>query len=262
MAMARYVPLSRKQHMSKTWTPPDTYAFAAAETVVPAVGLELGMVAASMPMGFVKRGEKFQLVALLSRTAGTNLFIGPDGRWVAGDYVPAHFRCYPFKALQRTGESPGTEPKLTVCVDEASGAIGDDPGGKALFEADGTPAQSVREMVTFLTALERSQQVTQLATDALAEAALLAPWPLKAAKGVAPIGGVYRIDESLLAALDDAAFLKLRKAGALAVAYAQLLSMPRLERLAQLEVVRRNLPTGSRTLLDILSGTDNDTLQF
>jgi hypothetical protein len=47
-------------------------------------------------MAFVKQQDSFFLIALLSLTPKTNLFVAPDGRWLGG-YVPSYFRGYPFQ---------------------------------------------------------------------------------------------------------------------------------------------------------------------
>jgi SapC len=63
---------------------------------------------------------------------------------------------------------------------------------------------------------------------ALVDARLIKPWPLTLAVGNQPVKveGLSRVDEAALNALDDAAFIKLRKASALVIAHGQLLSTP------------------------------------
>ena len=82
------------------------------------------------------------------------------------------------------------------------------------------------------------------------------PWPqpgsfspgrltLKAEQGERAITGLHRIDEVALNALADDVFLKLRKASALPIAYAQMLSMGQLgmfEHLAKLQAQLRPPP--------------------
>ena len=72
----------------------------------------------------------------------------------------------------------------------------------------------------------------------------LAPWPVtfKTPNGTeVKLEGLWRADEAALNALDDATFLKLRKVGALPIAYAQILSMSRLAVLSRLAELREKL---------------------
>ena len=60
---------------------------------------------------------------------------------------------------------------------------------------------------------------------------------LKQGEKVVPVEGLFSVDEAALNKLDDEDFLALRKAGGLAIAYAQLFSMNQLavlERLGEL----------------------------
>ena len=87
--------------------------------------------------------------------------------------------------------------------------------------------------------MERSRRGTDLAVAALAQAGVIRPWQikLKTDQGEQAISGLHRIDEAALTALPDDVFLKLRKASALPLAYAQMLSAGQLgifEHLARL----------------------------
>jgi hypothetical protein len=85
-------------------------------------------------------------------------------------------------------------------------------------------------VLDFVSQIERSRVATQAAVDALQAAGLIQPWPLKLQQGdqMRPVEGIHRADEAALNALSDEAFVLLRKAGALPLAYAQLLSMNQL----------------------------------
>ncbi len=117
--------------------------------------------------------------------------------------------------------------------------------------------------------LERSRRTTDVAVAALAEAAVIQPWPIKpkAEQGDRAITGLYRIDEAALNALADDVFLKLRKASALPIAYAQMLSMGQLgifEHLARLQAQLRPpplsaLPENIDSLFELPS---DDKIQF
>jgi hypothetical protein len=94
----------------------------------------------------------------------------------------------------------------------------------------------VKGVLDFLNQVERNRAVTETAVACLAEAGLITEWSLKIKDQdqEKPVTGLFRIDESKLNALDDDQFLKLRKAQALPIAYAQLLSMNNIQMFAQL----------------------------
>jgi len=224
--MARFSPVSRERHVGKRWRRPVNFAAAAGDAVVPVVGGELARLALAMPVAFIEQSGRYQLVAALSLTPGHNMFVGPDGRWLGG-YIPAFCRSYPFRLLpsQGTGES-------VLSVDEESALIAEaESGGEAFFDADGEVSQAVRPILDLLVENERSRKGTEVAVSALAEVGVIRRWPilLKAGEDERTVTGLHRIDEAALNALGDEAFLKLRRAGALPLAYAQLLSMGRLD---------------------------------
>ena len=80
------------------------------------------------------------------------------------------------------------------------------------------------------------------------------------------VEGAWRVDEGRLRALDDAAFLALRQDGALGIAYAQMLSMNRVEVLARLadwhQKVDQQLAAKSPKNFDQLLQNAKGTLKF
>ena len=111
--------------------------------------------------------------------------------------------------------------------------------GNAFFDDQDKPAQGIKDILNFLTKVEGSRAATQVAVNALADAELITPWALnlKQDEKIVPVKGLFHVDEAALNKLDDEGFSTLRKAGGLALAYAQLLSMEQialLERLGKL----------------------------
>jgi hypothetical protein len=229
--MARFSPVTRERHAAKRWRRPVNFAAAAGSAVVPVVGGELARLAAAMPVAFFEQSGRYQLVAVLSLTPGHNMFVGSDGRWVGG-YIPAWCRSYPFHLVQPEGSEDAV-----LCVDEEGALIAEgESGGEDFFDPEGAVSQALRPIVDLLLESERSRKATEIAVSALAEAGVITPWPItvKTDEGEKPLTGLHRIDEPALNALGDEGFLKLRKASALPVAYAQLLSMGQLSVFADL----------------------------
>lgn len=233
--MSEFAAITLERHASKAWRKHTNYAFAATDMVISLVGAELGKAAPAMPIGFIRNGDAYQLVGVTSLQPGKNLYIAPSGEWL-GTYIPAVLRGYPFRLLQPEGAK-----EAILCIDEASGLVVDaNAGGAAFFDDHGQPSQAVKDILNFHSEVERNRAVTQQAVNALAEANLITPWKLNLKQGeqIVPVTGLYHADEAAMNALDDGAFLALRKIGALPVAYAQLLSMNQLavlERLGQLQ---------------------------
>ena len=213
------VPISPDRHAGKCWLPSPSYAFAAGEALVPLVGAELSKAALSMPVAFTEHRDGLIPVAVMGLEPGRNLCVLPDGRW-AVRYVPAAVRGYPF-ALGRT--PAGGEPVL--CIDEASGLVGE--VGEPLFDDQRRPSPALARVIEFMGEVERNRVATLAACAALARHGVIVPWNLKVRQGDGEkaVGGLHRIDEERLNRLPDAAFLELRAAGALAIAYAHLLSL-------------------------------------
>lgn len=234
--MPKIVPISRQQFQDKRWLRPTDFSFASGFPAVPLVGPEMARTALVMPMGFIKQGEQFIAVTLLSPLPGRNYFVGPEGQWL-GAYLPASLRCYPF-TLARTE----TEGEHVLCFDEASGLLtsNSDPAGIDFFAADGRLAPDTKWTVDFLNELERNRALTAISVAALARAGVLHPWPIRlGTEGeTKTIENLYRVDESALNQLSDEDFIALRRAGALPLAYMQMLSAANMSiftRLAQLQ---------------------------
>jgi hypothetical protein len=172
-------------------------------------------------------------------------------------------RAYPF-SLHR---AEGREDSI-LCIDEDSKLIVEGEG-EDFFDDKGIVSLALKDILTFVSEVDRSRKTAQVAVDALASAGVILPWPipLNAAQGNRVIAGLHRIDEGSLSALADDVFLKLRHSGALSIAYAQLLSMGQvvvLTRLAELHAQMTPKPIAPLPdSLDQIFGFGNDeTLRF
>ena len=233
--MTELTAINPESHAKKVWKHVAGYAFAAEDAGIPLVGAELSKAVLAMPVGLIKIDVGYRLVAITSLQPGTNLFVAPDGKWLGG-YIPAALRAYPFQLAQQEGTGD-----FILCINESSGLVvegADD--GNAFFDDQDKPTQVIKDILNFLTKIKASRDVTQGAVNALADAGLITPWQINLKQGekVVPVKGIYSVDEAALNKLDDEDFLAVRKAGGLAVAYAQLFSMDQLamlERLGELQ---------------------------
>jgi len=233
--MVELAAISPERHAKKVWKHVTDFAFAAAEMVIPLVGVELSKVVPAMPIGFIEQEDGYQLIAITSLQPGTNLYVAPDGKWLV-PYIPSVLRAYPFQLVQQENAE-----NFTLCINEASGLVVENTeDGNAFFDDQDEPTQAVKDILNFLDEVEGSRAVTQGAVNALAEAGLITPWAINLKQGeeVVPVKGLFQVDEAALNKLDDEDFLTVRKAAGLAVAYAQLLSMNQLavlERLGEIQ---------------------------
>lgn len=82
---------------------------------------------------------------------------------------------------------------------------------------------------------------------------------------MAPLDGLFRIDEAALNVLDDEAFLKLRKSSALPLAYLQLVSTGQIALFQQLIRLQHQLaPRQERQfpLDEIFAAAESETIRF
>ena len=233
--MAEFAAVTPESHAKKVWKQVTNYTFAAADTVIPLVGAEISKVVPVMPIGFVKQEAGCQLVGITSLQPGKNLYVAPDGKWLGG-YIPAALRGYPFKLVQQEGAG-----EFILCINEASGLVVENTeDGNDFFDDENQPVQGIKDILNFLTQIKASRYVTEGAVNALDDAGLITPWEINLKQGekVVPVSGLFRVDEAALNKLDDEDFLAVRKAGGLALAYAQLLSMNQLAVLERLGKLR------------------------
>ena len=107
--------------------------------------------------------------------------------------------------------------------------------------------------MNFLTQVEKSRMATNNMVKALAEAEVIREWPLKIKVGeeTRNVSGLFCIDEQKLNSLEDEQFLTLRKAGALPLAYAQLMSMDNIQILEKLNQMRQKAAEPELDLEDV-----------
>lgn len=247
------IPISYENHGKKAFKRFTSYAFGGQETVVPLVGAEIGKASVSFPLAFVEQGEETALVGVLGLEPGSNLFVGPQGNW-DGPYVPALFRAYPFVLAQAEND------RQVLCINEASGLVVDQGAGEPFFDEPGKPSEAVKAIVDFLSKIHENRVATLRASQLIKKYDLLSPWTItiKGDGGPRNVTGLLRLDEMKLGELSDEAFIELRRAGALALAYGQLMSMghmPMLERLAALRAqMRRQAQAPLPDTLDTIFG--------
>ena len=246
--MSRYISLDASQHPQAGWLPHTDYLFAADQALVAVSLEEIPHLLKSVPLAFREvNGGRYQLVAIQSLTQNVNLCVAANGRWLTG-YIPALYRAYPFRLLPTENQR-----QWSLCVDVESGLWLDDATeqGRRCFDDQGEDTESLAPLRAFLNKVMRGQALAARAVNALADAQLIQPWPLKTQSDneeIQQVEGLYRIDEKRLNALPPERLAELREAGALSLAYAQLLSQHRLNNLADLYRLHHSATPRSESL--------------
>jgi hypothetical protein len=237
--------LSPARHGHLSWKRYEDYKFASGRHLIGLAAAELSRAALSLPLTFVQQGEHWSLCALLGLAPGENLYVVPDGRWIAS-YVPASLRGHPFHLGWQ-----GTD--ATLSLDEESGLLVEDGSGEPIFDDAGDLSEPVRQVWSFLSATAESLLILEAACRVLAEAGVIVPWPItvQGTDGARIVSGLNQIDEVALNALDDATFGRLRQAGVLGVAYAQLLSMGNITDLGKLAQARAHAEAADRANAEV-----------
>lgn len=222
----------------KRWRVPADLSHRQHHPLIPLHAGELAKAAASMPLALLKLGAQWQLVAVCGQDMHHNLLI-QQGKWL-GNYQPQWLSSFPFDIVM-VGD------KGIATFDQDSGLLDATGQGEPFFTETGQATPAVSQRIDVLKATIGLQIATQKAITALQQAKLITPWPdtIRQAAGI-QIEGLHMVDEKALAQLSDDAFLQLRKAQALAVAYGLNFSIQQshlLQRLARLQGAAPSAPS-------------------
>ncbi|NBC50030.1 MAG: hypothetical protein GVY22_19095 [Gammaproteobacteria bacterium] len=236
----RWIALDPEKHRAHGWKRHDHYRFTAAEAWAPLLIAELPAALPLYALAFAPRdgeGGEQQLVVLQGLHAGDNLFLDVHGRWQGG-YVPSCYRAYPFRLEPARVEG---QARTLIYFDRSSGLYREQPdearGEARFFDDAGKLTPLLERLVNFGNQCIENRQLTWSAVDALEAAGLLVPWALDVANPDSSrplLEDLQRIDQTALNRLDARALARLRDASALPIAYAQVLSMPRVGLLPKL----------------------------
>lgn len=256
--MSHWVALSRTAHADMHWWPRDGYRFAEGQQAIPILLAELTRLIPHYALAFIAQEKGYQPVVLTGLGGERNLYLNHDDRWLAS-YVPSILRAYPFSLAKSEND------RQVLCIEQAS--LTEEGQGERLFDDDGNLAERVQQTLAFLNQCEQNRQTTREACQALTDAELIEPWPLQLEReeGQKPLDvqGLYRISEVALNGMQAEPFATLRQKGALALAYAQLLSMSQLSQLGERARFLANQQAAQPTpesLDSLFDGGDDDLI--
>lgn len=220
-----HIPLKFADHSNLRVAELSDYGFARANTLVPIVYDEMADIAREYPIIFPSNDSALPC-ALLGLETGENAYVADDGRWLA-TYIPAHVRRYPFTFA--SAESQGDKDRFVVFFDPDAQHF-KDPNGHHVFTSDGKPTPHMENRFALLQQIQKVIPRTIELVKALDDAGILVERTvtIRKADHTNQITGFRMVDENVLNSLPDDAFLDLRRAEALPLIYAHLLSWANL----------------------------------
>lgn len=161
------VPVSPARHSFHSVEVGADYGFSASLNAVPLMAAEVLPAAAEYAVVFTEVGDEVMPVVVLGMQGRRNLYVAPDGRWMA-NYIPAFIRRYPFVFA-----SSEDQQTLTLCIDETYPGVNTEGRGERLYGSDSKPTAFVDGVLRFLKEYQAQDQRTQAFGRRLREFGLL-----------------------------------------------------------------------------------------
>jgi hypothetical protein len=232
-------PLSRELHgkigLRRIEKP---FGFAAKTNVVPLTVGEFAMAALSYPIIFA--GDRYQPLAVMGVGQGSNLYVGEDGAFQIGAYIPAYIRRYPF--VLANDQARGN---LVVCIDRASSLLGEDCA-LPFFDEKGEATEYTNGCIEFCNNFETEGRRTESFITLLKDLDLfetkrstMTPTNADGTPGEPqPLAEYFAVSEEKLRDLPADKIKELIANGAIAQIYAHLTSLIGWDRLVALTMAR------------------------
>ncbi|MBK1660703.1 SapC family protein [Paracraurococcus ruber] len=205
------------------------YGFAAQASAIPLAAEEFGVAARTLPIVFAAQAPHMP-VALTGLTSGSNQFVGPDGTWRQGVYIPAYLRRVPFFLVRASQASD----QLVLCLDTTAAQVSETEG-EPIFDAEGKATPQLDRALAFVKSVEEAMLRTRAITEQLSALGLLKAAVVEFPQAGRPlrVDGFFAVDRPALAALPADKLADLRDRGWLEVIYAHLLSIGGMPELAR-----------------------------
>ncbi|WP_419813768.1 SapC family protein [Glacieibacterium sp.] len=179
------VPLSSQFHPTHGLKPREEFNFAKVTHAIPVTVDEFAIAQRFYPIVF-GLGDNPAPLALVGLTEGQNLYIGEDGLWQSGAYVPAFVRRYPFM-LARLQEN---SEELSLCFDDSANQLSADATDKLFDGAE--PTDTTKSVLAFCEQFEQAIARTRGFMDELAKLDLLIDGEVTIQQPNMPEPAIYR----------------------------------------------------------------------
>lgn len=258
------VPLSANTHRALRLSPNQSFDFARKMVLIPITQTEAAKASRELVIVFPLQQGVAQ--ALVGYEASRNVYINEAGQWI-GRYIPAHIRRYPFilseistSAADRT--LTGRQFGVQVDIDAPHlSETNDHP----LFDEQGNPTPVLTRIQEVLRFLQQDFEKTQALVEELNALNLLmeAPIKLNLPEGTPAkqLTGFRIVDQKALAELPAEQLAGIRGTGALALAYAHIISLTNLED-GWLAKQAGTQPNANVLDLDTYFGGGDDNVKF
>ena len=216
--------LNREDHGRLGWrTPEKPFEFAATINSVPLVASEMSAAQKHYPIVFSGKEDAVPL-AVVSILKDRNMFVGDNGQWEPGAYIPSYLRRHPFAT------ATGPDDQFAIVIDRASAAISEDP--ETPFFNGEAGSEQTQAMIDFCGRFEAEQRRTKIFSDRLAELDLLVDQQVTAPGDDAQrIASYVGIDVEKLNGLAPDILQELHQSGYLSFIFAHLFSLENWNRL-------------------------------
>lgn len=237
-----FTPLSSTNHSNLCLTR-GTFFHLQNRPFVPISTVEAQRAGLDLPLAFSRTKKGLSLVAILSLNGEDNAQVGPKGLWMGG-YMPAVVRAYPFALAYH-------EDKATVLVDTKSDWLSESEG-QPLFEEDGSASEVLDRLINLLKTQAPNPHRDKAILQAIDRSGVLEPWSQVSEN-------LLRVEPKKLYELSNEDLVRLRSA--LPVLYAQLMSMPRINRVKNLARRKQKMTQQEQVSPeDILSSFEEDDI--
>lgn len=255
------IPISPVTHRQAGWRTPNSYIFAATESLVPVVIPEV-MMLKDMTLAFTQKTPEspYTLVAIQSLHAGYNLYVDESGKWI-GRYLPLYYRCFPFCMMPIVDSD-----QTALCVQQGSyfNELAK-KGDHHLFDDEGNMSSVLSQRLSLVKMFDKGLRQTKELIELLSSMNLIVPWDLYVQSGgvetAKKVKGLFHIDEAALYELSPDNLKILMSNGAMALIYGQMFSEHCVEFLG---VQYRNLNEKNNlyknATIDKIFGEDDDEM--
>lgn len=216
--------LNREDHGNLGWsTPEKPFEFASAINSVPLVASEMAAAQKNYPIVFSGKENAVPL-AVVSILKDRNMFVGNDGHWEGGAYIPSYLRRHPFAT------AVGPDEQFAIVIDRSSNAITEDPQ-TPFFKGD-VVSDETQAMIDFCGRFEAERRRTKEFSDRLAELDLLSEQQVNAPGDDSQrIANFFGVNVDKLNAIPADTLQELHQNGFLSYIFAHLFSLENWNRL-------------------------------
>jgi len=221
------VPLDRNQHASLFLDPSVDYRYAVGANAVFLAAVEFNQASREYPIVFGDDGQTTFPLAVLGLRDGENLFVTPEGKWIA-NYIPAYVRRYPFIL--------STQPNsdiLTVCIDQSCPKFNSERRGLALFDGS-MDSDFLRNSVNFLKDFQAQYALSVQLSTRLKELGVLESMQANIEINTGSrfhMGGFFAVNRQRLIDLSAEQLAELVRNGSMELIYLHLNSLDNFTRL-------------------------------